>query len=117
MRQDIKIRKFQNIYDKVDDLYNNEFLSIKKSCDKLGITESYYYKICKKLDKKSAAYDEKSKNNKSKNSKKSNIIIQKGGKKNVDKVIDNDIENTDKHNILKGTFEERLGKIQNLGKE
>jgi hypothetical protein len=53
MRPDIRLKKNKMLYAKVDDYYCKEFLTVKKSCEKAGISTSVYYKICKDLGKNS----------------------------------------------------------------
>lgn len=103
MRKDVRIKKYTDIYNKVNDSYNNDYLSIIKSCEKLDITARFYYKICKELGKESVASKD--------------FIKQSGGNKNKYKVNNNDNKKSSKNDLLKGTFEQRLAKIQNVGKE
>jgi len=87
MKDSLKIKKYTGIYDKVNDLYCNKFFSIDKSCRSIGITSRTYCNICKFLNKKSIAYDDK------------RINLQKGGYGNAVPIeltpmkIDNNKEN------------------------
>jgi hypothetical protein len=91
MREDIRIKKYMDIYKKVGTLYEDEFLSVRKSCDKIGITDTHYYRICNVLGKKSVASEDKkpktrkSKDQKTKNKKPKDLKPkdQKGGNKNI----------------------------------
>lgn len=95
MRTDVRIKKYTDIYNKVNNFYNNDYLSIIKSCEKLDITPRFYYKICKELGKKSVADKDFNKQYFVKNK-----IDQKGGNKNVDKIIDNEQDSDDADTIF-----------------
>jgi hypothetical protein len=98
MRDDIKKKKYTDIYNKIGNIYSNEYLSINKACNKIGITERYYYKICKELGYNSVASNKET--NKSLNLKKMNI--QKGGNKSnvfIYDEQDNDIGEAAKEQI------------------
>jgi hypothetical protein len=74
------IKKYTKIYNKIENLYNEELLSLPKACKKEGISLSTYYNICKVLNKGSPA-------NKT-------IINQEGGNKKVSyNNIINDVQN------------------------
>jgi hypothetical protein len=70
MREDIKLKKYKDIYKKINDNYCNNYLNVTECCDKVGISTSTYYKICKKLGKKSVGSEI---NNKTKKNKISNF--------------------------------------------
>lgn len=59
MREDIKLKKYRMLYKNINDHYCNDFLNVKQSCEKEGITPSTYYKICSTLNKRSVGTDKK----------------------------------------------------------
>ena len=107
---DLKNERQKNQYERVNKLYITGSYTIDEACKKVGICRKTYYNIKKKIGK-----------NDNKN-------IQKGGdnNKNIQKEVDdkkivienksNIINNVHKNtnDILRGTFEEKLKKIQNI---
>lgn len=57
MREDIKLKKYRMIHKRINEHYCNDFLNVKQSCQREGITPSTYYKICKTLNKRSVGTD------------------------------------------------------------
>lgn len=53
VREDIRLKKYRMIHKNINNHYCNDFLNVKQSCEKEGITPSTYYKICKTLNKRS----------------------------------------------------------------
>lgn len=51
MREDIRIKKYTALTKQVGKIYRSEFLSVKDSCAKVGITPSNYYSMCAELGK------------------------------------------------------------------
>jgi len=95
MREDIKMKKYRETYKKINDLYCNKYLNIKQCCEKVNITPSTYYKICKALNKRSVGTEkEKSK----KGSQKSGSKTSKKNKKVENE--DNEEINSDESEIV-----------------
>ena len=91
MREDIKIKKYKMIYKKINDHYCNEYMNVKKSCEKEGITPSKYYKICKELGKKSVGTE----------TKKKEKVTKKGIKEDDNRIEKNEIEHEKMNNQIK----------------
>jgi hypothetical protein len=85
MREDIKLKKYRKIHKNINNHYCNDFLNVKESCAKEGITPAVYYKICKTLNKRSVGTPRKTTNSGSKtsNKKKTNTKKQRGGTSNL----------------------------------
>lgn len=97
---DFKKEKQKNQFERVNKLYITGSYTIDEACKKVGICKKTYYNIKKKICKN----DNKS-NQKGGHDKK--IVIENKYK------IDNNVhKNT--NDILRGTFEEKLKKIQNI---
>jgi hypothetical protein len=50
----LRISKYEDSYNRIAALYRNTG-SIPKACNELNVSVSYYYKICKKLNRPSVA--------------------------------------------------------------
>jgi len=48
---------YNNLYNQINEYYNEEFLSIQKACNKVNISTSKYYDLCKKLGRPSVAIE------------------------------------------------------------
>jgi hypothetical protein len=77
MREDIKLKKFRMIYKNINNHYCNDFLNVKKCCQKEGITPSTYYKICKTLNKRSVGTSKESQQQGGSKTNKKAISIKK----------------------------------------
>ncbi len=97
---DVKNARQQNQLDRVNKLYVSGSYTIEQACKKVGICTKTYYNI------------------KNKSGKTGNNNNQKGGhdkkiiNKNVNNIIDNEYKTT--NDILKGSFQDKLKKIQNI---
>ena len=99
MRSDIRNKKINMLYNKVNDYYCNEYLNVRESCKKANISTSVYYKICKELGKKSVNSDTHNKkfyNTKASKShtsahKNVNSDVQDGGSKIISNITDSNV--------------------------
>lgn len=48
---------YNNLYNQINEYYNEEFLSIQKACNRVNISTSKYYDLCKKLGRPSVAIE------------------------------------------------------------
>lgn len=48
---------YNNLYNQINKYYNEDFLSIQKACNKVDISTSKYYDLCRKLGKPSVAIE------------------------------------------------------------
>lgn len=92
MREDIKLKRFRKIYKEVNDNYCNNYENVKVSCNKVGITPSTYYKICKELGKRSVG-----------TSIEDQKVKQMGGKRKKKNVYDSDSDEDDTKRNKKDT--------------
>lgn len=72
MREDIRRKKYKMLHNKINECYCKDFLNVKQSCKKAGITTSVYYKICKELGRKSVGTPIKTKQKSNTNAQNSN---------------------------------------------
>lgn len=103
---DLKNERQKNQYERVNKLYITGSYTIDEACKKVGICRKTYYNIKNKLNKNiQKGGDNNKKVQKEVEDKK--IVIE-----NKSNIINNVHKNT--NDILRGTFEEKLKKIQNI---
>lgn len=103
---DVKYQKQKNQYESVNKLYITGPYTIGEACKKVGICRKTYYNIKKKINENENEND--------------NQNIQKGGCETIKKlivenksnIINNEYKTT--NDILKGSFQDKLKKIQNI---
>lgn len=81
---------YNNLYNQINKYYNEEYLSIQKACDKVNISTSKYYDLCRKLGKKSVAIegiikDSIIKRGTKESIPKKDITVKKGTKESIPK--------------------------------
>ena len=54
----MKINEYYKIYELIEDLYNNKFMSIAKACAVGQISRNHYYTLCAVISKPSVASKE-----------------------------------------------------------
>ena len=55
VKRNQKLKEYERIYKKIQDIYEREHKSIAAACDKCKISTAKYYIVCKELGKKSVA--------------------------------------------------------------
>jgi hypothetical protein len=58
MRESLKIKKYSQIYKKIEKYYNTDGLTLCEACKKTNISPKHYYRICKTINKPSVACDQ-----------------------------------------------------------
>ena len=54
----MQYERYNQIYDDVENLFNNERINITKSCKKINISTRYYYHVCEVQQKPSVASEQ-----------------------------------------------------------